>query len=273
MPELPEVEAARQLAEDHCRGKIITKVTAHGEDTKVIEGIQPCDLEVAVQGRTLVAANRKGMTGSIVVHGVKSVQYKSFVVGEDWPPRFCKLELQFEGGGKLAFSDARRFGRVRLQLDPANHPPVSKLGFDPLLGMPTLEEFRGLMAKQRRMLKVVIMDQAFLAGVGNWVADEVLYQARLHPEAPAKLLTEGEVERLHSALHSVPKTAVDACADSSRFPKDWLFHHRWSKKKAGGSVGGRAIEIITVGGRTTAYVPEVQKMSEQAAAGNSLHLC
>ena len=103
--------------------------------------------------------------------------------------------------------------------------------------------------------------------MGNWVADEVLYQARLHPEAPAKLLTEGEVERLHSALHSVPKTAVDAGADSSRFPKDWLFHHRWSKKKAGGSVGGRAIEIITVGGRTTAYVPEVQKLSEQAAAG------
>ena len=48
---------------------------------------------------------------------------------------------------------------MRLQQDPANHPPVSKLGFDPLLGMPTLEEFRGLMAKQRRMLKVVIMDQ------------------------------------------------------------------------------------------------------------------
>ena len=109
--------------------------------------------------------------------------------------------------------------------------------------------------------------------MGNWVADEVLYQARLHPEAPAKLLTEGEVERLHSALHSVPKTAVDAGADSSRFPEDWLFHHRWSKKKAGGSVGGRAIEIITVGGRTTAFVPEVQKMSEQAAAGGSLHLC
>ena len=104
--------------------------------------------------------------------------------------------------------------------------------------------------------------------MGNWVADEVLYQARLHPEAPAKLLTEEEVERLHSALHSVPKMAVDAGADSSRFPSDWLFHHRWSKKKAGGSVGGRAIEIITVGGRTTAYVPEVQKMSEQAAAGD-----
>ena len=48
---------------------------------------------------------------------------------------------------------------MRLQQDPASHPPVSKLGFDPLLGMPTLEEFRGLMAKQRRMLKVVIMDQ------------------------------------------------------------------------------------------------------------------
>ena len=60
---------------------------------------------------------------------------------------------------RLPLRPCRRFGRVRLQQDPASHPPVSKLGFDPLLGMPTLEEFRGLMAKQRRMLKVVIMDQ------------------------------------------------------------------------------------------------------------------
>ena len=69
-----------------------------------------------------------------------------------------------------------------------------------------------------------MLPQTFSAGVGNWVADEVLYQARLHPETTAKLLDEDEVRRLHDALYNVPKVAVEAGADSSKFPKDWLFH-------------------------------------------------
>ena len=68
--------------------------------------------------------------------------------------------------------------------------------------------------------------QGFSAGIGNWVADEVLYQAALHPEQPANSLNEHQTSQLHHHLKSVPVTAIDADANSDNFPKDWLFHHK-----------------------------------------------
>lgn len=74
---------------------------------------------------------------------------------------------------ELAFIDPRRLGRLRLVADPVlSHPPLSELGFDPVLNHPTLEEFKLLISAKKGTVKGVIMDQAFSAGVGNWVADE-----------------------------------------------------------------------------------------------------
>ena len=104
-----------------------------------------------------------GMTGSLVVKGVKSHQYRSFKVdGSDWPPKYWKVLLDLEGDVSIAFSDSRRFARVRLQDDPAGHEPVSLLGFDPVLSMPSLSEFTELIKGQKRSLKALL-----LAQVGN----------------------------------------------------------------------------------------------------------
>jgi len=74
---------------------------------------------------------------------------------------------------ELAFIDPRRLGRLRLVPHPVtDHPPLSELGFDPVLSHPTLDEFKDLLARKKGTIKGVIMDQAFSAGVGNWVADE-----------------------------------------------------------------------------------------------------
>lgn len=70
--------------------------------------------------------------------------------------------------------------------------------------------------------------QSFCAGVGNWVADEVLWQARLHPEQLLSELQPQHVEALHAALQHVVQVAVAANADSSKFPEDWMFHIRWA---------------------------------------------
>ena len=72
------------------------------------------------------------------------------------------MQLELAGGVQLAFSDARRFARVRVQDDPATQLPVSALGFDPLLALPSLAEFCMLLAKQKRQVKVVLMDQVGL---------------------------------------------------------------------------------------------------------------
>ena len=91
--------------------------------------------------------------------------------------------------------------------------------------------------------------QAFSAGVGNWVADEVLYQAKLYPEVKANSLTDDEIQRLHEAIKQVPAAAVEAEADSEKFPPDWLFHVRWDGKKKNPKINGNAVEFLKVGGR------------------------
>lgn len=111
----------------------------------------------------------------------------------------------------------------------------------------------------------VCCPQAFSAGVGNWVADEVLYQARMHPEQPVSDLSQEQVAAVHAALDSVIQLAVSVDADSHKFPRDWLFHYRWTGKKASSINGGR-IEFLTVGGRTSAFVPSVQRLVSNGAA-------
>lgn len=126
---------------------------------------------------------------------------------ENWPPKWWKLLLVFDDGTRFAFTDMRRFGRLSLHKDPLNEDPLNRLGFDPLLDMPTLARFtellRGHAHRKALKMKALLLDQAFSAGVGNWVADEVLYQARMHPEQPVCDLSAAQVKALHDALNMV----------------------------------------------------------------------
>ncbi|MCG8454510.1 MAG: hypothetical protein MI717_15160 [Spirochaetales bacterium] len=75
--------------------------------------------------------------------------------------------------------------------------------------------------------------QRFSAGVGNSVADEVLYQPRIHPDQPAGGLSPAQIVALYDALKYVVNTTADAGANSTKLPRDWLFHYRWKKGKTG----------------------------------------
>ncbi|KAJ2810440.1 hypothetical protein FBU31_007993, partial [Coemansia sp. 'formosensis'] len=100
----------------------------------------------------------------------------------------------------------------------------------------------------------------FSAGVGNWIADEVLYQSRIHPQHLACSLDEQQTTTLLHQLKDVCNKAVEVNAESKLFPKDWLFHYRWSKGKGRQPAmpSGLRIEFVTVGGRTSAFVPDLQ---------------
>jgi len=280
MPELPEVEAARRLLQKHCLNKKITKVIAE-IDEKVIEGVSSKSLEQQLLHKTVAAVNRLGkhcwlefaergpalmlhfgMTGAALVRGAGGVVYKRYSVDDsNWPPRFVKLQMHFEDGTQWAFCDSRRFARIRLIENPLATPPLSALGWDPLLSMPSIEDFTAAIAHQRRAIKTVLLDQSFSAGVGNWVADECLYQARIHPGQLAYTLSSQQVRALHRWIQEVCVTAADVDADSDRMPATWLFHHRWGKGSSKQSeIGGHVIDHITVGGRTSAFVPALQKL-------------
>jgi len=98
--------------------------------------------------------------------------------------------------------------------------------------------------------------------------DEILYHAKIHPEQYSNTLNDDQIKQLHSSIHYVCSTAVDLLGDSDKFPEDWLFRHRWSKgKKNQPSVlpNGAKIVFLTVGGRTSAVVPSVQKKTGPVA--------
>jgi len=180
----------------------------------------------------------------------------------DWPPRFTKLHLRFAGGGELALADGRRLGRIRLRQDPPTEPPISALGFDALRAMPTAARFHAMLRGRKSPIKAVLLDQSFAAGIGNWIADEVLYQAGIAPKRRAGTLSAAEAGRLRTRIRSVIGGAVRAGSDSDRFPRWWLFHRRWGHRRGGPSsttVRGEHIRHETVGGRTTAWVPSVQR--------------
>jgi len=130
------------------------------------------------------------------------------------------------------------------------------------------------MVKKRKCpIKALLLDQSFSAGVGNWIADEILFQARIHPEQVANTLNDAQIALMHEKMVSICQTAVDAHADSSKFPDDWLFRHRWGKGKKEKSTplllpDGQAAKIkwLTVGGRTSAFVEQVQKLSKVAGS-------
>lgn len=265
MPELPEVERARRIAERNLVGKHITSVTTM-QDNIVYNGVTPKKFANALRDRTVLAARRKGkylwleldrrpwpgfhfgMTGSFQVYQ-----------DEQSRPRFWKVELLLEDGTRLAMPNKRRLGRIRLHHDPENEPPISKLGFDPFLKMPPLNVFVELVSGRKAPVKALLLDQSFAAGVGNWIADEVLYHARLAPSRRACDLTAAEIKRLRTKLQYVVCKAVEVDADKDRFPRTWLFHRRWGKNADAVSSRGHKIVHDTIGGRTTAWVPQVQR--------------
>lgn len=310
MPELPEVEAMRKLAEQHCAGRKILEVMVREAgggprdglfDDKVIgEGMQEKEFIDAICGRTVMSALRRGkhmwlelsgqgphlllhfgMTGSLAVDGVKRFVWQSFHVNEEWPPRFTKLQLILgklvdpatanlkDTVTRLAFVDARRFGHVWLRKAPAEQDPVQGLAPDPLSTLfPTAPFIEGC-SQSSLAIKTLLLDQARLVcGIGNWVADEVLFKAGVHPSASAATLSTNQATAIHAAVLSVLRTAVSVDADSTRFPKGWLFHVRWDHGPGGDDVylpDGSNVKFCTVGGRTTAWVPDRQLFGQRTS--------
>ena len=279
MPELPEVEAARVLARRVALGRRITRVWCAG-DPIVFEARRPTQVRRALLGRRVRGVGRHGkhlwleldrrpwpcfhfgMAGGFHAPRARAVRLVSAgkrETGDAWPPRFAKLRLTFDDGGELVMTDARRLGRIRLRADPRAEPPVSELGFDALLGLPAPPRFADLLAGRSAPIKALLLDQSFAAGVGNWIADEVLYQARIAPRRRAHSLSRDEARRLRTALRSVVATAVAARADSDRFPRSWLFHHRWGRDARAVTARGERIRHDTIAGRTTAWVPAAQR--------------
>jgi formamidopyrimidine-DNA glycosylase len=227
MPELPEVEIARRLIADHALHRRIVDVD--DSDSYVVRPHPPGELRNALTGRGLITAHRRGktiwletsgigdtapaggpelglhlgMSGRIVVTGPDGS------VAEGGDPRrygarpdkaqWRRFTITFADGGSLVLLDPRRLGRVWL------NPDIGALGPD--AGHVTPAQFRGLVTKGTTAVKARLLDQSKIAGIGNLLADEILWQAKVSPVARVDSLSAAQANRLYRALKSVLESA------------------------------------------------------------------
>lgn len=286
MPELPEVETVRLELTRVLVGKRVSKVYVDADDRIVFDKSSPAQVKKVLSGARVTAVGRKGkylwleldrrpwvilhfgMTGNAEIltdagyvkawGGDKLWAKRQQKLNTGERPRFCRLWLQMADGTQIAITDPRRFGRIRLAKDPLREAPVSLLGPDPLKEFPTFKTLKELLSRRAAPIKAVLLDQGLFAGVGNWIADEILYQAGIAPKRLAKSLSADEIKKLRAKTLAIIRKAVNLHADYDRYPRTWLFHDRWEKGKEAYTAHGYEIQFDTVGGRTTAWVPGLQ---------------
>lgn len=286
MPELAEVETVRRAIDEHLVGRTIREVEADPHDRFLYAFAKPAAITSALTGAKLKGTGRKGkyfwlefnrperliihlgMTGNMALidpsvgrsrsAAWEGLQLYSAGTTSLWSRlKFCHFRLKFSSGRDLLLLDPRRFGRLWLSEDPATHPRVKQLGYDPLLEFPTAVALGKLLQRRKGPIKAALLDQKLFAGIGNWLADEILFQSRLDPRRPSHRLSPKEVARLRSKTLTVVRTAVAKRADYSRFPKSWLFGQRWGDVKHPRVKQGEIVRQ-TIAGRTTAWVPDWQ---------------
>ncbi|MCK5755946.1 MAG: formamidopyrimidine-DNA glycosylase, partial [Mycobacterium sp.] len=227
MPELPEVENARQVVEK-ALDRTISDIDDH--DEYECRPHRPGEIKHALVGGRLVDAHRRGkamwcetetadgsegptlgihlgMGGRVIVtapEGEDSSDYgggnATIGVREKDKPEWTRFSMTFDDGGQLRLFDKRRLGRVRLE------PDIDALGPD--AGEITRDEFRDMISASKAPLKARLLDQNAISGVGNLLADEVLWQTAQSPSRRSNTLTIDEIDELRRNLRRCIRSAI-----------------------------------------------------------------
>ncbi|MBI5670040.1 MAG: bifunctional DNA-formamidopyrimidine glycosylase/DNA-(apurinic or apyrimidinic site) lyase [Chloroflexi bacterium] len=268
MPELPEVETVVRGLRAPLIGRTITGVWT--DWPKVIRPYPPEEFAARVVGQTFRAINRRAKYILCQLdHDILAIHLKMtgrLYVSEapEAADRWVHFRLALDNGQYLHFSDARRFGRVFLGMRLEEFAP--NLGPEPLEDSFTVEVLRERLGKRQRNIKALLLDQSFIAGVGNIYADEALFRAGIHPLRRASNLTEAEIQRLYETIRAALAAGIDyegASINWYRKPdgtagksqEHFFVYHREGQPCAR---CGQLIVKIRVSQRGTHYCPNCQ---------------
>jgi formamidopyrimidine-DNA glycosylase len=247
MPELPEAERARLVLE-RAVGREITDVD--DADTYVCRPHAPGEIADALRGHRLASAHRRGKflwveTDDGPILGLHLGMAGRITVDQAPAPRnWDRFALTFADGGRLALRDKRRLGRAILEPDFSHvGPDAAEVGREP---------FRTRVGRGTAPLKARLLDQGVVAGIGNLLADETLWRARLAPQRPAGELSTEELDRLRRELRAATRAAI---RKGGVHTGDLIGH-----RTRGGHCPrcGTGLERDTVGRRTTYWCPACQ---------------
>lgn len=267
MPELPEVETVVRGLQGPMIGRTFTDV-----DVKWANIIQtPINhLKTQLPGQQVKHLTRRGkylqfhlsrgqwlfihlkMSGSLLVEPQTDPLHKHI-----------RVVFGLDNGYQLRFKDMRKFGRIHLVDDPLK--VVGQLGPEPLPDTFTLDAFKALFKRRTGCLKPLLLNQSFIAGIGNIYADEGCFKAKLHPQRKANTLTDTELAHLYTAIRQVLTHGImlkGASFDEVYRGGAYQNHFQvYGRKAKPCSVCSTPIQRIVLGGRSTHFCPQCQPLT------------
>ncbi|MBZ5635497.1 MAG: bifunctional DNA-formamidopyrimidine glycosylase/DNA-(apurinic or apyrimidinic site) lyase [Acidobacteriia bacterium] len=261
MPELPEVETVVRSVAAHLTGR---RIVSTSFTSRFVTPGSRAKLTQRLAGRRIESVKRRGKfivialdQGTLTVH--LGMTGKLLMEGEAGEHTHGVFNLD---DGRLLYHDPRQFGRI--EWSPGTPQRVARLGPEPL--EISFEEFRARLKRKTRM-KALLLNQAFLAGLGNIYADESLFAAGIHPLAVADRLSKTRAEKLYQAIRGILTHAIQLGGSSisdyvnARGERGWfqMEHRVYGREGQPCANCGRPIRKILVAQRGTHYCPHCQK--------------
>lgn len=258
MPELPEVTYQKMYVDSTSLHKKIVNVEL-GAD-KIFQSPKKEFRETLLQNEfsethqigkyLLIGLKQKGM---LVIHFGMTGKMDYF--NHDEIHKHAQLTLSFEDGSKLSFICPRKFGKLFLTDGLEQFRKQQKLG--PHATDITQQDFINLFEKKKGVIKSALMDQSFIAGLGNLYVDEMLFQSGIHPKSKAENLSKKELSLMYEKMVEILDRVTKSKTEGIKIPDSYLRPHRNEGENCPNGKG--KIEMIKVGGRSTYFCASCQK--------------
>lgn len=290
MPELPEIETIKNGLREKVLQKPILKVVVNNASViknsksnfiKKLEGSK--FTSIARRGKMLVFGvenetlgkkkyfliARLGMTGRLVNFDDADALWggHSFESKKSFSYKHCHIVFTFEGGGVLLFCDTRRFGYMEILDEKGLEKKLESFGPEPLDVEFTLKIFQEIIKGKKTNIKALLLNQKYIAGIGNIYADEILFEAKIDPRRSVDSLSSDEVKNIHRAIRNILKKAVanrgttfsdyvDSSGEKGNFKRHLKVYGRGGMDCLG--CKGKVKKIV-IAGRGTSFCDMCQK--------------
>jgi formamidopyrimidine-DNA glycosylase len=259
MPELPDVEIFKRYLDATALDQKIARVAV--KNKTVLRHIAPQTLARKLKGRALRSSRRHGKflfgqldrDGSVIFH-FGMTGFLKYFKDKTEEPEHTRVRMNFSNGAFLGYVCPRMFGEVDHTSDVNRYIQERGLGPD-ALGL-AWEGFIDRLWGSKSSIKSALMNQKLLAGIGNMYSDEVLFQARVHPQDRVDRLQERTLIKIYNTMRSVLNKTILYQADPDKIPKSWLLHHR--EKGARCPCCGKRLNRVTISQRSTYVCPNCQ---------------
>ncbi len=259
MPELPEVNTVMLEFREVALDQQITKVEVF--DDKILRNTSADAFAYALEGQAFTDTYRQGKYFFATLEGADILLHLgmtgdiSYYYDLEDQPKYERFRITFEEGLMMGYADLRKFSHVLLLPDRDQYLREIALGPDAL--EISAEDFGGLFRGRSTSVKAVLLNQKLIAGIGNLYADEICFQARIHPGSTAGVLKTKQINRLYHHNQEILRTACERRAKYQVYPDDWFW--KWRKQDVVLKGKGKVMQC-KIAGRTTYFIPDYQAL-------------